>query len=116
MGRRKMTWEELKARGCKPSRWQKRQIEDTPPPPPVAAAEKIIDPVAVAEYAASVLLEWSDVRQTMYAGPVFYATAWQRVSLARSRRKGLRGARREVHPGRHPSPLQTIRRATARKT
>jgi len=59
MGRRKMTWEELKARGCKPSRWQKRQIEDTPPPPPVAAPVKTINPEAVAEYAASCLKEWN---------------------------------------------------------
>jgi len=28
MGRRKMSWLELKARGCKPSRWQSRQREE----------------------------------------------------------------------------------------
>src|SRR5579872_1047582 len=73
MGRRKMGWEELRERGCKPSRWQQRKREqEAPPEPEVTEAPKPFtpDPDAVAAYCASVQREWSTFESRDVSGEV----------------------------------------------
>jgi hypothetical protein len=73
LGRRKMSWQELRERGCKPGRWEQRKKEQEAPLEVVAVEAPrpfTPDPDGVASYVAAVQREWDTFAKRCVSGEV----------------------------------------------